>query len=575
MRLRSLTIALVGTVCGLITAQGHASSRSIRVDNPGFACDLGPVSNVNSWATTSPDPFATVDGNSDGSQNPSTFFSPGTIVAPPAIFCEPPVSLSSIWNPNSSDYDSADTPNPASDPDPTTGVPTIPELTATAGVMYEWINPNLSGNNSFANNPDAEVMVWTLPASTSVSSTLVNGGFDIEFDNWCGTNDYGESSNGAPLGVPAPASAVPSFTWNGNKYAYTLACGAGGASFNGNDLLFDASGVLIGYVNASNAAIFTPTVPGWQMIAIPAGLSAASGSGSITLTWTPTIGAGSYSVYQSSATGDEGTTPVKTGITLGTAVINGLTSGQVYFFKVTAVYTGVESGQSSEISATVLAATPTGLRATAGAASIGLQWNTSAGASSYNIFEGSSTGKESSTPIITGLTTTSYTVPGLTQGQTYFFNVVAVDAGGKSPSSNQATATLIAAAPTGLTPTTSSGAVALSWTASTGATSYNVYQGTSAGGESSVAVKSSIMGTSATIAALTNGQTYYFKVAAVDAGGVSAQSNEVSAMPSAPASSGGGGGSIDLIDVLVGGAMVLFGLRRRSRGMLGLRSNPA
>ena len=87
------------------------------------------------------------------------------------------------------------------------------------------------------------------------------------------------------------------------------------------------------------------------------------------------------------------------------------------------------------------------------------------------------------------------------------------------------------AAPTGLAATAGNGQVALSWTASTGATSYNVYRGTSAGGESSTAIATGITTTSYTNTGLSNGTTYYYTVAAVNGSGTSGYSNEASATP--------------------------------------------
>ena len=86
-------------------------------------------------------------------------------------------------------------------------------------------------------------------------------------------------------------------------------------------------------------------------------------------------------------------------------------------------------------------------------------------------------------------------------------------------------------APTGLTPTAGNTQVALSWTASTGATSYNVYRGTTSGGEGSTPVASNITSTSYTDTGLTNGTKYYYEVAAVNASGTSGMSNEVSSTP--------------------------------------------
>jgi len=90
-------------------------------------------------------------------------------------------------------------------------------------------------------------------------------------------------------------------------------------------------------------------------------------------------------------------------------------------------------------------------------------------------------------------------------------------------------------APTNLAAQPGNASASLTWTASSGATSYNVYQGTSSGGENSTPVATGITGTSYTVTGLTNGTTYYFKVAAVSTGGTSGYSNETSTTPQPPA----------------------------------------
>jgi hypothetical protein len=87
-------------------------------------------------------------------------------------------------------------------------------------------------------------------------------------------------------------------------------------------------------------------------------------------------------------------------------------------------------------------------------------------------------------------------------------------------------------APTGLTATKGNKQVSLKWNASTGATSYNVYRGTKAGGESSTPIATGVLATSYTNTGLKNGTTYYYKVAAVNGAGTSPLSNEASATPS-------------------------------------------
>lgn len=89
-------------------------------------------------------------------------------------------------------------------------------------------------------------------------------------------------------------------------------------------------------------------------------------------------------------------------------------------------------------------ATPTGLSASAGNTQATLTWNPSAGATSYNLYRGWGSGNESATPIATGLTGTSKTDTGLTNGVTYDYKVAAVNSAGTSGLSNEAAATPVA-----------------------------------------------------------------------------------------------------------------------------------
>jgi hypothetical protein len=177
---------------------------------------------------------------------------------------------------------------------------------------------------------------------------------------------------------------------------------------------------------------------------------------------------------------------------------------------------------------------PTTPNATAGLAQVTLTWTASSGATSYNVYRGTTAGGESATAIASGITTTSYFDAGVSNGTTYYYKVAAVNAGGTSALSGEASATPeppVPAAPTGLTAAAGSASLTLSWTASGGATSYNVYRGTTAGGESATAIASGITTTSYFDAGVSNGTTYYYKVAAVNAAGTSALSGEASATP--------------------------------------------
>ena len=90
----------------------------------------------------------------------------------------------------------------------------------------------------------------------------------------------------------------------------------------------------------------------------------------------------------------------------------------------------------------------------------------------------------------------------------------------------------IPAPPTGLTATPGNAQVSLSWTASAGATSYNVLRSTTSGsGYVSVGTPTTTSFTNNT--GLTNGTTYFFVVRAVNSAGTSGNSAQVSATPTA------------------------------------------
>ncbi|PWW07152.1 aryl-phospho-beta-D-glucosidase BglC (GH1 family) [Paenibacillus cellulosilyticus] len=177
---------------------------------------------------------------------------------------------------------------------------------------------------------------------------------------------------------------------------------------------------------------------------------------------------------------------------------------------------------------------PASLSATAGNAQVTLTWTASAGASSYNVKRAATSGGTYTT-IATGVTGTTYTNTGLTNGTSYYYVVTAVNSAGESANSSQVSATpaatvTVPSAPTGLTAAASNAQVTLSWTASTGATSYNVKRSTVSGGTFTT-IAAGVTGTTYTNTGLTNGTTYYYVVSAVNSAGESANSSAASATP--------------------------------------------
>jgi hypothetical protein len=236
-------------------------------------------------------------------------------------------------------------------------------------------------------------------------------------------------------------------------------------------------------------------------------------------------------------------TPIQQKVAGTSTTVAGLQFAQTYVFAIAAVSTGGVSRISNPVQVTIVPAPPTGLKVVSAGDALSLNWTASNGANTYSVFEATTSGAQG-TLLVSGWGSTSLPLSGLTAGQQYFFTVTAADAGGSSSPSAQASATVAPAAPTGLVAAAGNGTVSLTWSAATGAASYNVYEGASSGRESPQPIKTGITNPSITIGGLSAGTAYYFVVAAVNAGGVSGYSREAAATPTAPPS-GGGGGAMD------------------------------
>jgi fibronectin type 3 domain-containing protein len=413
--------------------------------------------------------------------------------------------------------------------------PTGTSYTDTAvvnGTTYYYVvsasytgGPNAGGESTDSSEASATPTPATAlpPAPTGLTATPGDAQVTLDWSASSGATSYHvmrSTVSGGPyttVGSPTSTSYVDTGLTNGTTYYYVVsALNFGGESGN--------SGQVAAMPKATVAAPPAPT-----------GLVAWPGDAKVGLTWNASAGATSYRVKRSTVNG--GPYTVLSTVTTTSYASGGLTNGTTYYYVVSALNSGGESPNSTQVAATPQAPpppAPTGLAATPGDGQVALTWTASAGATSYRVKRSTVNGGPYTT--VGSPTATSYTDPGLTNGTTYYYVVSAVNSAGESPNSAQATAMPKAAvtppaAPTGVAATPGDAQVALTWTASSGATSYNVKRSTVNGGPYTTVGNPT--STSFTDLGLTNGTTYYYVVSALNSGGESANSAQVAAMPKA------------------------------------------
>ena len=284
-----------------------------------------------------------------------------------------------------------------------------------------------------------------------------------------------------------------------------------------------------------DVTVQTVPPPGVSPPGAPTGVTGSPLDRAVSLTWTaPTSDGGSpITGYQITPyAGSNAQLPILTGSPATNFTVGGLTNGVGYTFRVAAINaagTGTDSTPSPVITPQPAPppGPPTNVVATAGNASATLTWSppTSDGGSAligYRITP--YIGANAQTPINTGSTATTYTVPGLINGTTYTFTVLAINGSGAGPESapsNPVTPAppTVPGAPTGVTGAPRDRAVALTWTApsSDGGSTITSYRITPfIGANAQTPVNTGSPATGFTVTGLTNGTAYTFTVAATN-----------------------------------------------------------
>ena len=301
-----------------------------------------------------------------------------------------------------------------------------------------------------------------------------------------------------------------SYIENGNTYYYKVRAlksdGTAGAW---------SSIVSVTYRAASTGTLPAPTVTGGN-----------DSQGRPTLKWNAVSGAAKYEVYRArSKDGDY----IKYATVTGTSYTNTsyIENGNTYCYKVRALKSDGTAGAWSSIVSVTYKQTLSAPAVTGGNDSQGrptLKWNAVTGAAKYEVYRARSKDGDYikySTVTGTSYTNTSY----IENGNTYYYKVRALDANGTAGAWSSIVSVTYRAASTGTlsAPTVTGGNDAqgrptLKWNAVTGAAKYEVYRARSLNGD--YIKYSTVTGTSYTNTSyIENGNTYYYKVRALDASG--------------------------------------------------------
>jgi len=413
------------------------------------------------------------------------------------------------------------------------------DATASNGTTYSYaVTADNAAGEGQASTPSSGVtptVPLTVPARpTGVNAVAGNARVTVTWTAAAGSTSYNiyrstsQGSQGSLIGTSSTTSYSDSTVANGTTYYYEVtAVNSAGES-----------------PASTQSAPATPAVPVTLPVA-PTGVNAAATNAQVTVTWTAATTATSYKIYRSTTQGSQGTligSSPSTSYTDGT-VVNGTT----YYYEVTganAAGEGAASTQSAPATPAVpvaLPVAPAGVNATAGNTQVTVTWTAATTATSYKIYRSTTEGSQGT--LIGSSPTASYTDGTVVNGTTYYYEVTAVNPAGEGPASTQsapatpAVPVTLPAAPTAVNVTAANAQVTVTWTAATGATSYNIYRSTSQRSQGTNIGSSPT--TSYTDGTVVNGTTYYYEVTAVNTTGEGpASTQSAPATPAVPVPSG-------------------------------------
>jgi len=298
-------------------------------------------------------------------------------------------------------------------------------VTGTTGKLG--VNQQSGYNDSFANTWESSTANITYGSTYFIVVKLTGTG-----SGWTGSIWVNPTANTSSEPAPDGTFTMPQFTIS--------ACSIVNPAGAGGNFLFDELRLGTTWAEAVTYTVPAPSAP--------TGLAATAGGNSVVLNWTAAAGSPvSYNVKRSTTSGSGYVTVSPAGAVTDTSFTNSVVGGVTYYYVVSAVNSGGESADSSEVSAAptlVAPDAPTGLAASASDGQVVLSWAGGIASSGYNVKRSTTSGAEVT---IATSGATSYTDFTVANGTTYYYAVSATNSVGESANSAEVTASPVAYQP--------------------------------------------------------------------------------------------------------------------------------
>jgi hypothetical protein len=376
---------------------------------------------------------------------------------------------------------------------------------------------------------ESRVMFTVLPAPTGLVATAPSTGeVDLSWNNSNGETGYIIKANTGTVTTPVWTSiATPAA--NTTSYAVTSLPGTGsttvpltaGTLYSFQLIAVDADG---------NSPASSPSASATTIPAAPTLTASVTSTTAVTLNWAAVTGATSYLLSRSTdlSTWTAVTTvsivsPATTPAT--TYTDTGRAANTAYYYRLQAVDGSGDSDYSLITSATTLLSAPTGITPLAlSTTQMSLSWPSEAGAYGYTLQQ--ETGTTWNNVVGAGSLSSStnvFVVGNLTANTSYNFRLIASNISGPSAPSTTITDSTLEPAPALTSVAASTTSNTLTWTAVGGATGYVLQNSPDASVWTTIASPLSTVSTY-TDTSDSADTTYFYRLAAVNAGGDSAWS---------------------------------------------------